>query len=185
MKIGEGFNGRVAKSGQPMIVDDAPGAPRLSRIAVKAEGLRTQLIVPLTAKDKVLGTLCIAMRSERQFLLEELELLTAIGNQIGIAVENASLCQQLRVSEQNYRDLFQNASDAIWVHDLKGNIQTANRACERLTGYKCEELVGINVREFLPEGSLNVAKEIRNKLLHGEVIEGRYEQQLIRRMGER
>jgi PAS domain S-box-containing protein len=47
----------------------------------------------------------------------------------------------LAESEEQYRTLFDSASDAIFIHDLKGNFIRANRtACERL-GYSNEELL--------------------------------------------
>ena len=57
---------------------------------------------------------------------------------------------RFELTEQNYRYLFENASDAMWVHDLEGNFIVANnKASEKLTGYPVEELIGLNVRTFL------------------------------------
>ncbi len=88
-----------------------------------------------------------------------------------------------KLVEQNYRYLFDNASDAIWVHDLEGNILVANRACEKLTGYSRQELVGMNVSKFLTAEFLDTAREVRRKLFEGEAIEQPYEQRLIRKDG--
>jgi len=63
---------------------------------VRQEGLRGQIIVPLKSKGEVQGALAVATRQSRQFLPEELELITAIGNQIGVAVENARLYENMR-----------------------------------------------------------------------------------------
>jgi two-component system sensor histidine kinase DegS len=87
----------------------------------------------------------------------------------------------LRLSEGKYRELFQNASDAIWVHDLEGNITAANKASEKLTGYTVDELLGKNVTEFLSENGYTLASMVKGKLLEGEPIEPRYEQRLFRR----
>ena len=110
LEVGEGFNGRVAESGQPLFVEDASQDPRLTREVVSKYEIRSVIIVPLSSKGKVNGTLCVAMHSHRWFQPEEIELLTAIGNQIGVAVENARLYQQqqkvaeeLRASEERYR----------------------------------------------------------------------------------
>ena len=91
--------------------------------------------------------------------------------------------QELRVSEQRYRQLFENALDAIWLHDLEGNIIAVNRAAEKLTGYNVEELVKMNVRSFLSEESLSLAGRIRNKLLADEPVEQPYEQHMTRKDG--
>jgi PAS domain S-box-containing protein len=186
LKLGEGLNGTVAQTGETVFIKDAAKDTRLTKTAVIEENIRSQIIVPLKSKGKVKGTLSVAMHRHRQFRRDEVELLVAIGNQIGVAVENARLyeqerkaVEQLRASEERYRELFQNAHDAIWVHDMDGNIVSANAATARLIGYKVEELCRMNVKSFLSEESLNLAKEIRAKLLHGEPVAQPYEQRLI------
>jgi PAS domain S-box-containing protein len=80
-------------------------------------------------------------------------------------------------AEQKYRYLFENASDAIWVQDVNGLFVDGNRAFERLTGFSREELKGVQLARFLSPDSLNLAREVRNKLAHGEEFEQPYEQQ--------
>jgi len=117
--MGEGFNGQVAASGEPLSVDDASRDPRLTREVVSEHGVRSLLSVPLMAKGKVNGTLCIAMRCYRSFRPKEAELLTAIGNQISVAIENARLyrvqqeaAEKLRVMQQNLRFYLMQATRA-------------------------------------------------------------------------
>lgn len=90
---------------------------------------------------------------------------------------------EFELTEQSYKYLFENANDAIWVHDMKGDIVAANRACAKLTGYAQEELPGKNVRQFLSGDFLDFAKEVRRRLLKGEPLEQPYEQQLLRKDG--
>ena len=190
LKVGGGLNVMVAQTGEPALIRNASKDHRLTKTAVKEEGIRSQVIVPLKSKGKVMGTICVAMHRHRQFNQDEVELLAAVGNQIGVAIENASLfeeerkvAEQLRVSEERYRALFQNAHDAIWVHDMDGNIVSANVAAARLTGYEVEELCRMNVKTFLSEGSLHLAKEIRNQLLDKRAASQPYEQKLITKEG--
>jgi len=91
--------------------------------------------------------------------------------------------QELRTSEERYRELFENAHDAIWLHDLEGNIIAANRSAGKLSGFDVEELKKMNVRSFLSEESLNLAGQIRYKLLAGEHVEQPYEQNITRKDG--
>jgi len=88
-----------------------------------------------------------------------------------------------RASEENFRELFQNASDAIWIHDLDGDIIDVNRADEELVGYSRDELIGMNVRQFLGEDARHLAARVRENLLRGEPVEPRYVQRLIRSDG--
>ncbi len=90
---------------------------------------------------------------------------------------------RFELTEQNYRYLFENASDAMWVQDVKGNIVDANMACERLTGFAHQELLNKSVNEFITGEFLELAREVRRKLLDGEEITQPYEQRLVRKDG--
>jgi len=91
--------------------------------------------------------------------------------------------KDLESSRRTLDELFANASDAIWVHDIEGNITFANKACEKLTGYSASELTSKNVREFLTPESLILARQVKDRLLRGEAMEHRYEQRLIKKDG--
>ena len=214
LKVGEGLNGWVAQSGEPLLVRDASIDPRLTREVVRQEGIKSILIVPMKCEDEVRGTLCIASREYREFAEEETELLTAVASQICVCSENARLYQeqagmmeQVRASERNYRELFESAHDAIWIHDLHGNIIAANEAAARLIGFdpgeipgellgydsekapyeleghEMRELSSLNVKSFLSEESLSLARETRDKLLQGHMAVQPYEQQIVRADG--
>jgi len=90
---------------------------------------------------------------------------------------------KFELTEQNYRYLFENASDAMWVHDMDGIIVDANKADETLGGYTREELIGVDIKKFLDEEALNLARELRCQLLAGEEIEQPYERKIIRKDG--
>ncbi len=82
----------------------------------------------------------------------------------------------MSVSEQKYRYLFENASDAIWVQDVNGYLVDGNLAFERLTGLKVAEVKGIHLARFLSDESLALAREVRDRLVNGEDFEQPYEQ---------
>jgi len=90
---------------------------------------------------------------------------------------------RFKLSEEDYRYLFENASDAIWVHDMEGKLVDANRAFEELSGYTLKEWAGMNCTQFLSDESLALAIEVRRKLLNGEQLEQPYEQRLVRKDG--
>ena len=191
LKLKDDLNQSVTETGLSRIIAKGSDGDNLMKMAFENEGLQSQVAVPLKSKGKVTGTLCVATRNRRQFSREEIEMLCALGTQIGIAVENAILyaeerktVEQLRISEERYRTLFQKAHDAIWVHDMDGNIVSANVAAARLTGYDIEELYRMNVKSFLSEESLLLAKEIRSRLLDKRTVSQPYEQKLITKEGK-
>jgi two-component system sensor histidine kinase DegS len=87
-------------------------------------------------------------------------------------------------SEQSYRALFESAYDAIWVHDMDGTILTANDALSALCGYPLNELVGMNVTQFIGNDSdIQLARQVKKKLLSGGRIDAPYEMNLVRKDG--
>ena len=90
---------------------------------------------------------------------------------------------KFELSQQNYQYLFENANDAMWVHDIEGNVLVGNRAFEKLTGYSLKEWAGMNIKQFLAEEFLDMARGVRRKLLNGLPTEQPYEQRLIRKDG--
>jgi len=190
LKLGEGPDGAAAQSAQPIVVENVSADPIFRSTLLRPEGLQSVLIVPLMAKGEIVGTLGVGTRLVHHFPPDEVDLLRAIGDQVSMAVENTRLYERehlaaeaLRVSERNYRELFENASDAIWVHDLNGITLAANSAFEGLTGYERDALIGTNVSTFLSShGLAKVDKEAHEKVLRGEDAEP-YEQELVKKDG--
>ena len=91
--------------------------------------------------------------------------------------------RELKASEERYRELFRSAHDGIWIHDLEGRIVAANRAAGNLSGYTVEELCTMDVRRFLSAEGLNLAQQIREKLLNNEPVSQPYEQHILRKDG--
>lgn|GEM_PF-731830 len=55
----------------------------------------------------------------------------------------------LRAGEQRYRELFDNANDMVFVHDLDGRVLDINKAAQRMTGYTQTEALGMNVSQLV------------------------------------
>ena len=96
LRVGEGFSGRVAQSGEPLVVRNVSEDPRLTRLLVQEEGLHSLAVVPLGAKGKVLGTLFVITRGYREFSDRDVQLLVSIAQQIGVAVEKVALYEDTR-----------------------------------------------------------------------------------------
>lgn len=100
--VGEGIPGLVAQLEQPVLIeDDLADDPRLLRRSLVArEGLRSMVSVPLRSKNRVVGVLDLFSSNVLSLTPEQLRLLVAIGDQIGVAVENARLLEELKAKEQ-------------------------------------------------------------------------------------
>jgi signal transduction histidine kinase len=106
LRLGEGIGGSVAQSGKAILLEDISADPRIAHPElVIAEGLKAYICVPLRAKDKVLGVLNVASRKPRRFTTNDMYLLYAIGDQLGIAIEHVQLYERLRKARERLRKL--------------------------------------------------------------------------------
>ena len=90
----------------------------------------------------------------------------------------------IRESEERYRELFENANDIIYTHDLQGNFTSLNRSGERITGYSREEAALMNVADVIAPEYLKLAREmIAHKA--SEKVSTVYEIDIISKHGRR
>jgi PAS domain S-box-containing protein len=135
LRLGEGLSGRVALAGEAIVVRTLKDDPRLTRMAARLEGFCAFASVPLRSNFKTYGTLNVYTRDDRNFSEEEVQLLTSMASQIGLAVANTRLYLEAKASERKFRGLVENAEDVIYLTDLEGRIVYANPAVGRLLGY--------------------------------------------------
>jgi signal transduction histidine kinase len=98
LKLGEGIAGWVIQNGEPVIVEDVRKEERFSDRFDKETGFTTKSLVcvPLTIRGKGIGALqVINKRNGNPFTEEDKELLTALAQQIAVALDNAKLYQRL------------------------------------------------------------------------------------------
>jgi signal transduction histidine kinase len=86
----------VLTSGQPRLVDVSSNGCEMLRV----EGFDGHLSIPLAARGRTLGVMNLATRQPREFNQDELDILAAIGSQIGVAIENARLWDELTRKEE-------------------------------------------------------------------------------------
>jgi len=92
LRIGlDGITGMVAASGEPVIIDDVTRHPRYICIDPKT---RSEIAVPLTVKNRVIGVLNVESDMPSAFDRVDLRLLTTLANQVAVAVENARLYEE-------------------------------------------------------------------------------------------
>jgi PAS domain S-box-containing protein/putative nucleotidyltransferase with HDIG domain len=58
--------------------------------------------------------------------------------------------RRLRESEEKYRNFFENSNDAIFIHDLDGNIIDINSSVLNLFGYSKEEIRSLKIKDLHP-----------------------------------
>jgi signal transduction histidine kinase len=93
---GEGLSGEVMTTRQPTIIDNYQTYPRGVPAFVEAN-LQSVASVPIISGDRMFGALSVmSLNAQKSFSGRELAILTAIGRQAGIAIENAYLYENMR-----------------------------------------------------------------------------------------
>jgi PAS domain-containing protein len=101
----------------------------------------------------IINGICMALK----FIVDDSDMLNA--KLISELAEKTKLIreqsdEQIRHSENKYQSLFEQASDAIVIADLNGNFTDCNPRMSQLLGYTREELIGMNITQFLDEVQL-------------------------------
>lgn len=92
--------------------------------------------------------------------------------------------EQLRLGEERFRDLFENANDLIYTHDLAGNFTSINRTGELITGYRREEALRMNISAVVAPDFLELAKRMTVLKVEGKGPTA-YELEIIAKGGNR
>ncbi|HEU4510721.1 MAG TPA: PAS domain S-box protein [Pyrinomonadaceae bacterium] len=170
-----------------------------------ADHVRNWMGVPLVSSDSVIGLYSVDKVVPNFFRAEHVRLAETLAARAVSAIRNAQLFQQtqryvveleeriaerrqaemaLRESEERYRELFENARDAIFVHDLEGNYTSVNRAAEQLSGYTREEIIGHKVTEFVADDHMrHMDKRFCTKV--AQAGENTYEVEVLAKDGRR
>lgn len=86
-------------------------------------------------------------------------------------------------SDSHYRDCFENAKYAIYVHDLNGRYTMVNKAGEALIGYTREEILQMTISDIVPESYRDQIKASMKTL--ADQLPTIYEFEAIRKDGSR
>ena len=160
---------RICLTKQSVVVPDTKKEPEWQFVS-GADHVRNWMGVPLVASGKVIGLYSVDKTEPDFFKPEHARIAETLAARAASAIHNAQLFQQsqhyvaelearitqqkraeeaLRESEERYRELFENARDAIYVHDLDGKYVSVNRAAEELSGYSREEILGRHFTDFV------------------------------------
>lgn len=144
---GECLCGLSTQSRELVVAVDLETHPARNRLACLREGFRSLLCLPLLARGEVLGLLNVQSRNARQFTPSDEELLTAIGNQIGIAIANAQLIEDAEQRRATLDSVMNSLVDGLILVDRRGRIVYANPCAEEMLSVSRRGLEGQSIEQ--------------------------------------
>lgn len=109
VKLGEGIAGRVAKSGQPLLLVDMLGIDSV----YMDKSIKSALSVPLKMKDEVIGVLNVSKTSRYRFTETDLKLLFNLASLAAQAIEKAALYQEIKNSLEEIKTSYMSTVKAL------------------------------------------------------------------------
>jgi two-component system NtrC family sensor kinase len=150
-----------------VVIDNIEREPlidnRLKKL-IKNVGIVSLILVPIKVKDKLIGLIVGVNKKKKKVSYDNLALLSSIGQQVGIAIENAQLYQRIKESEERYRTIFENSQLGIYITTPEGKFKTCNQALAKIDGYSNpKELIEIDLEKDVYVRSEDM-KKLREKL---------------------
>lgn len=136
MPLGEGVAGRVALTGEPVLLTDLQDEPSMRHLPQRPE-ISGSICVPLRNREnKVIGVLSIRrLRPAPPFTQEDLRLFSVFANQIASALENARLYRQLNQNLHRLSTLVDLTQLVTAVLDIDTLLQTVARLISETVGF--------------------------------------------------
>ncbi len=166
----QGLSGGVIKSGEPVLIPSLPSEllrsislPAFQEL-IQEVGIESIIIVPLVGRSGVLGTMNLSRhRDSKPFNVEDQSFLMEIASRAALAIENCRLFESLRteiskrlsakqeleLSEERFRSIFESITLGLKVLDFDGNISQTNQAFQQMLGYTEDEIRGRHFSDFL------------------------------------
>ena len=167
---GQGLPGRVWASGQPAWILDIAHDGNFPRLAPAVRyGLHSAFACPVVVGDRTLGVIEFFTQRIHEPDADLLEMMGTVAGSVGQFIERKAAEDELRQSEQELADFFENATVGLHWVGPDGIILRANRAELDMLGYSREEYVGRPIADF--HADEDVICDILKRLQAGEKLD--------------
>ena len=158
----------VMRRKKPLIAENILKCPRLSKWVVEREALACHASIPLVSREKVVGVMNLASESYRPFSPEDLRLLTGVGHQVGVAIENARLFEETRKKSSELKEAYERVKTLY--DDLKAERERTRSLRKALEDkYGLGNIVGKNPKmQAIYELIEDVAQSDSTVLIQGD-----------------
>jgi two-component system NtrC family sensor kinase len=111
---------------------------------LSVEGVSHAALVPLCARNEVLGALVVGFRAAHRFTGEERQTLEALADMAALALDNARLFETVRTAKRIWEQTFDAAAFGIIVHDQNMRIIRCNVHAAEMMNMQPAQAIGLS-----------------------------------------
>lgn len=130
--LGQGVVGHVAASGEPILIEDTRDDARYIDADRRSA---SELAVPLTAKNRVIGVLDVGSSQPRRFTPDHQRMLTLVAGHLATAIDTARLYRNLRQQTETLSALHQVGRELTSILDQQRLLQNVAKIVQKLIDY--------------------------------------------------
>lgn len=114
IRVGEGIAGKVAQTGEPVLVEDVEHDERFNKVNDPKYDTSSFISMPLRAQDRIIGVLNLSRKSDQKAFSElDAKFLSTLLGHIGFAVENARLLKEAKEAALKLRQVVHEKSSQL------------------------------------------------------------------------
>lgn len=165
IRLGEGFIGSVAKTGEPFITTDISKDARFATFPGARKKVSSAIAAPIQIGDKTVGVISCASSTRKRFNREDLDLLVSVASLAAAAIERAELYQQLLSRGEA---VIESMLDGLVVVDRECRVVMTNKTSREMLGARpgmgepLERLLKGKVAEWR-----RLCRDVEHKIIDG------------------
>jgi PAS domain S-box-containing protein len=180
LRVGKGITGWVTEKGEPVLVNNVKED---GRYVCGDETIFSEMCVPLKVGPKVIGVVDLQSKEPNAFSEDDLRLLSIAGGQIATVIENIRLRDEIKQSEEKYRTVVESALDGVCALGRDYRLKFINQRFAEILGFAREELINMDVREFLDEEGRKVVADREEQRKKGMALSPSFESTIFGKDG--
>jgi PAS domain S-box-containing protein len=146
---GEGLVGSCARMRARTLVSDVPSDYLRVASALGEARPGQVLLLPILFENALVGVLELAAIG--RFSELQIDFLEQACASAGVIMNSISAGQRAELARARLNAVIDNAIDGLITINTRGIVESFNPACERIFGYKADEVIGRNVKMLMPE----------------------------------
>ncbi len=139
----------VIANSRPLIVNDLKDGQGDDEGLSKKEDSRSLICVPIINKNRILGTVMLAGNTANHFSDEQMIMLQAICNQLGVVITNVTLFNNINEEHDMFLAVMNSMNEGLALFDHKGQIIYVNQLLQKMFNLSSDGWQGTSFKEIL------------------------------------